>query len=134
LFGLQSISLWLNLSSVRIIPVFLPLSVCSICFGLVEPAVANTHALYVKSGQCIRRSVWFIGWVTPSASVISRFELLSMQKLLYSILRWQIIVIQGASGTLDWFALIKLILFVVCAYAPLATRLWRLDRRVEVWL
>jgi len=30
-------------------------------------------------------------------------------------------MIQGVSGTLDLFALIKLILFVVCAYAPLAS-------------
>jgi len=51
------------------------------CFGLVGPAVAKTHALYAKSGQCIRLSVWFIGLVTPSASVISRFELLLMQKI-----------------------------------------------------
>lgn len=42
--------------------------------------MAKTHALYVESGQCTGRSVWFIGLFTPSASVISRFEFLSVQK------------------------------------------------------
>jgi len=40
-------------------------AVCSICFGLVAPAVTKTHALYVESGQCIRRSVWFICLAHP---------------------------------------------------------------------
>jgi len=101
--------------------------ICSTCFELVGSVVAKTRALYGKSGQCIRLSVWFIGPVAPSASVSSRFELLAMQKLLDPILGCKILVIEGASGTP--LALIKLILFVVCAYAPLVITqwLWRLD-------
>jgi hypothetical protein len=64
---------------------------------------------------CPGQYVRFIGLVTQSASVISRSELLLMQKkkLFHSPtanhynLRW----------TLGWFALMKLILFVVCAYS-----------------
>jgi len=42
--------------------------------GLVGPAMAKTQALYVEPGKCTRRSVWFIGLLTPTASVMSRFK------------------------------------------------------------
>jgi hypothetical protein len=94
--------------------------------------MAKPYALYVESGQCSRRFVWFIGLFTPQLQWFPDLNFSRCKILLCSILWWQIIVIQGASGTLVWFALMKLI------YAPLATRpclwLWRLDRRVEVWL
>jgi hypothetical protein len=77
----------------------------------------------VESRQCISLSVCFIGLAHP----INFRDFLdlncSLQNLLYPVLQWQIIVIEGAFRTLDWAALIDLTLFVICAYAPLAIRL-----------
>jgi len=85
LFGLQSISLWLNLLSVRFIPVFLLLSVSFAVYVLDW-----WDLLWLKPMPCMWRQVSVLDglfglfvWLTPPAKVISRFELVSAKFALF---------------------------------------------------
>jgi hypothetical protein len=107
LFGLQSISLWLNLLSLRLIPVFLLLS--------VSFAVDWWDLLWWKP---MPRSVCSVYWFGHPVS-FSDFQIwiaLDAKKNLFHSPTANHYNLRCV-WTLGWFALMKLILFVVCAYS-----------------